>query len=103
MSTKQTKVSEMDVRERLKASPPQNKFLLLYSIIYEAEYRFNSVTYRDEVQKAEAKEKMDKVLNQCSIDNLYQAMGFEDSEKCKKALITSIRFNVDDNGYITIK
>lgn len=103
MSIEQKKVSEMPLEQRLRATPIQNKFLLLYSIMFEWKYRFDKTPYDSKAAEAEAEKSFLSKMNASNIDNLFQYLGFKNAEDCKKAMETTRRFSIDQNGYIKIK
>ena len=103
MSIKQKKVSEMPLELRLNATPIQNKFLLLYSIMFEWQYRFDQTPYDSKAAEADAEKSLHDKMNACNIGNLFQYLGLRNAEDCKKAMETTRRFSIDQNGYIKIK
>lgn len=97
-------IQDVDALTRLNTTKVQNKFLLLYSIIFEAQCR------RVEMLKVgKDRELVDKeysslslVLNTYKLE-LYRALGFDNGETCMEALTESGRFTIDECGNINIK
>lgn len=101
--TRETHPSDYDPRLRLQGTFKQNKFLLLYSLIYEIKIKYQDITFLTEEECLNADRNMRQELVIFNVHNIYQELGYDDPERCKDELQRTARFTIDNLSQINIR
>ncbi len=99
----ETHPSDYDPRLRLQGTFKQNKFLLLFSMIFEIKEKYKNKTYSTEAERLAAEHQKKQELNVFNVHNIYRELDYTDPETCKDELLRTKRFTIDDLSQIDIR
>lgn len=98
-----TRPADYDPRLRLQGTFKQNKFLLLYSMIFEIKEKYKNKIYSTEAERLAAEQQKKRDLNIFNVHNIYRELDYTDPETCKDELQRTKRFTIDALSQIDIR
>lgn len=98
-----TRPADYDPRLRLQGTFKQNKFLLLYSMIFEIKEKYKNKIYSTEAERLAAEQQKKRDLNIFNVHNIYRELDYIDPETCKDELLRTKRFTIDALSQIDIR
>ena len=98
-----THPSDYDPRLRLQGTFKQNKFLLLFSMIFEIKEKYKNKLHLTEAERLAAEHQEKQELNVFNVHNIYRELDYTDPETCKDELLRTKRFTIDDLSQIDIR
>lgn len=87
---------------QLSGTSRQNKFLLLFTLIYQKQLEFGCKYSAEIERKLHWDEYLDSI-KEFNANRIYRELGFKDADECISNLLGSRRFIIFENGQVNIK